>query len=79
MSTLGTLSFVLFSLFTGEYFDHTFRSIEIVSLFDALIFFFAMTGILLGGWELDKYVGTKALKKNKEREKKFKALINRLK
>ena len=75
-ANLGKISFVLFSLFTQEYFDHVFRSMEIVSMFDALVFFFAMTGFLLSGWELDKYVGTKALKKNKLQEKKLKALMN---
>ena len=44
-------------------------------MFDALVFFFAMSGVLLHGWENDKHVGTEALKKNKENEKKLKALI----
>ena len=75
-ANLGKLSFVLFSLFTDVYFDHIYQSMEIVSMFDALVFFFTMTGFLLSGWELDKYVGTKALKKNKLQEKKLKALIS---
>ena len=73
---MGKLAFVLFSLFTDAHFDHIYRSMELVSLCDALIFAFATVGFMLGGWTLDKHVGTEALKKNVKNEKKLRALMS---
>ena len=44
-------------------------------MFDAMVFFCAILGIVMYGWDLDHYVGFEARKKQERKEKKFRSIM----
>ena len=60
-------------------YETIYQSMELVTLFDAMIFFCAILGIVMYGWDLDYYVGFEARKKQEKKEKKFRSVMKSVK
>ena len=60
VGNLGHLTFVLFSLSAVDYFESIHKSMCLVSLFDASMFFIVIIMIIFAGFDNDFYFGKKA-------------------
>ena len=69
---MGHLVFVGFSLASIDYFNDINRSMVIVSVFDATMFFSVMFGLIFAGFETDEFFGVEARIKGKDEDDKLK-------
>ena len=68
VSNLGHLTFVAFSIGTIDYFNSIHKSMVIVSLFDASVFFAVMISLVSAGFDSDEFFGKIAKDKAKEED-----------
>lgn len=71
VGNLGHLTFVGFSLGCVDYFDSIHKSMVIVSMFDATVFFTVLNVIIFAGFEYDAYFGKYAREKAKKQDEKL--------